>query len=264
MRKNWAAFRGWPTRLQVLSWLFVVLLAIGLVSSALGVGATPSSNAAGGSATSTDASSHSTATTAERHPVPGQPDPLHPSAALTPGATFAGVTKDQVCVAGYSASVRSVSDSTRDQVFAEYNLASANRGDYEVDHLISLELGGSNDIKNLWPQPLHDSGHDDAVDKDELENQLHSLVCNGEVSLTDAQTAIVHWDTVQLASLVSTTTTSTLPPTTRPPATSPPATEPAVTPGNGATALCNDGTYSYAAHHQGACSHHGGVAVFYK
>ncbi|MFG2794278.1 DUF3761 domain-containing protein [Streptomyces sp. NPDC048419] len=34
--------------------------------------------------------------------------------------------------------------------------------------------------------------------------------------------------------------------------------------GSGATALCNDGTYSYAAHHQGACSHHGGVAVFYR
>ncbi|MFF9228500.1 MULTISPECIES: DUF3761 domain-containing protein [unclassified Streptomyces] len=32
----------------------------------------------------------------------------------------------------------------------------------------------------------------------------------------------------------------------------------------GATALCNDGTYSYAAHHQGACSHHGGVAVFFR
>ncbi len=31
----------------------------------------------------------------------------------------------------------------------------------------------------------------------------------------------------------------------------------------GATAKCNDGTYSYAAHHQGACSHHHGVAVFY-
>ncbi|MFS4093917.1 DUF3761 domain-containing protein [Streptomyces sp. AF1A] len=34
--------------------------------------------------------------------------------------------------------------------------------------------------------------------------------------------------------------------------------------GNGATARCNDGTYSYAAHHQGACSHHGGAAVFYR
>lgn len=37
-----------------------------------------------------------------------------------------------------------------------------------------------------------------------------------------------------------------------------------VAPGNGATALCHDGTYSYAAHHQGACSWHGGVAQFYK
>nr|WP_268981283.1 DUF3761 domain-containing protein [Streptomyces sabulosicollis] len=36
----------------------------------------------------------------------------------------------------------------------------------------------------------------------------------------------------------------------------------ATSPRSGATALCNDGTYSYAAHHQGACSHHGGVAVF--
>ena len=31
-----------------------------------------------------------------------------------------------------------------------------------------------------------------------------------------------------------------------------------------ATAKCNDGTYSYAERHQGACSNHGGVAEFYK
>lgn len=58
------------------------------------------------------------------------------------------------------------------------------------------------------------------------------------------------------------------PPAPAPPAPAPeapaPAPAPPVTPGNGATALCNDGTYSYAAHHQGACSHHGGVNVFYK
>jgi hypothetical protein len=28
----------------------------------------------------------------------------------------------------------------------------------------------------------------------------------------------------------------------------------------GATAQCKDGTYSHAKNHQGACSHHGGVA----
>lgn len=31
----------------------------------------------------------------------------------------------------------------------------------------------------------------------------------------------------------------------------------------GATARCNDGTYSYSQHRQGTCSHHGGVAEWY-
>ena len=31
-----------------------------------------------------------------------------------------------------------------------------------------------------------------------------------------------------------------------------------------ATAQCNDGTYSYAEHHQGACSGHDGVKVWYR
>ena len=31
----------------------------------------------------------------------------------------------------------------------------------------------------------------------------------------------------------------------------------------GACAKCGDGTYSFAQHHRGACSHHGGVAVWY-
>lgn len=44
----------------------------------------------------------------------------------------------------------------------------------------------------------------------------------------------------------------------------PVAPAPAPVDGGGATALCNDGSLSYAAHHQGACSHHGGVATFYK
>jgi Protein of unknown function (DUF3761) len=41
-------------------------------------------------------------------------------------------------------------------------------------------------------------------------------------------------------------------------------TEPPVDDHGGATALCNDGTLSYSAHHRGTCSHHGGVAQFYN
>ena len=53
-----------------------------------------------------------------------------------------------------------------------------------------------------------------------------------------------------------------------PPPPPPPAQNiaplPAPDSSGGATALCNDGTLSYSAHHQGTCSHHGGVAVWYK
>jgi hypothetical protein len=32
----------------------------------------------------------------------------------------------------------------------------------------------------------------------------------------------------------------------------------------GATALCTDGSLSFAEHHQGACSNHGGVSIWYQ
>jgi hypothetical protein len=230
------------------------------------------SGSSGGSTLKASASSSTTTTTEHVTPstVAGQPDTLHPSQSLTPGATFPGVTAAQVCVSGYSTSVRDVSSSERDQVFAEYGLKNVDRSQYDVDHLISLELGGSNDITNLWPEPLN--GSDAAKSKDTVENRLHDLVCSGQLALTDAQAAIVQWDKVDLAALASTTTTAppvTQPPTTTPPSPAPPpaaapTTAAPTTPGNGATALCNDGTYSYAAHHQSACSHHGGVAIFYK
>jgi hypothetical protein len=56
---------------------------------------------------------------------------------------------------------------------------------HEVDHLISLELGGSNIIRNLWPEPY--AGRWDARTKDVLENRLHDLVCARQLSLRRAQ-----------------------------------------------------------------------------
>lgn len=41
-------------------------------------------------------------------------------------------------------------------------------------------------------------------------------------------------------------------------------TAPPVDDHGGATALCNDGSLSYSLHHRGTCSHHDGVAVWYK
>jgi hypothetical protein len=55
----------------------------------------------------------------------------------------------------------------------------------EVDDLISLELGGSNDIKNLWPQPYYP--RPGAHEKDVLENWLHKQVCARNISIGRAQ-----------------------------------------------------------------------------
>ena len=108
-----------------------------------------------------------------------------PDSACTPGAVFADVTKDQVCVPGYSSGVRNVPDSVKNQVYAEYGVASHTTGEYEVDHLISLELGGSNDIANLWPEPAEP--RPGFHEKDKVENYLHQQVCNGAMSMADAQ-----------------------------------------------------------------------------
>jgi 5-methylcytosine-specific restriction endonuclease McrA len=58
----------------------------------------------------------------------------------------------------------------------------------EIDHLISRELGGDDALENLWPQPY--TQHPGAHEKDWLENQLHKEVCNGDITLDEAQKEI--------------------------------------------------------------------------
>lgn len=117
--------------------------------------------------------------------------PMFPHRALTPGATLP-VSTAEVCVPGYSREVRDVSSATKREVFARYGLisvfADSTRNDFEVDHLIPLALGGSNDIHNLWPQ-AYGTAPWNARLKDRLENRLRQLVCAGELPLAEAQRA---------------------------------------------------------------------------
>jgi hypothetical protein len=84
--------------------------------------------------------------------------------------------------------VRNVSTSEKDQVYAEYGIASHSPGQYEVDHLVSLELGGSNDVANLWPEAA--SPTPGFHQKDQVENYLHDQVCTGAIPLATAQQEI--------------------------------------------------------------------------
>ena len=111
-----------------------------------------------------------------------------PDRRCTPGATF-NVGAAQVCVSGYSQRVRNVPESEKRQVYAEYGIRSHSSGQYEVDHLIPLELGGSNSIRNLWPEAANP--RPGFHEKDRLENKLHRLVCTvHSLSLRKAQSLI--------------------------------------------------------------------------
>jgi anti-sigma factor RsiW len=112
-----------------------------------------------------------------------------PDPSLTPGETTP-VSKSEVCGANAMTEENSqIPEDLKQAVFAEYGLRNAPRGAYEVDFLITPELGGSVSIRNLWPEPYYSRAWN-ALVKDVLEDRLHTLVCSGALDLTVAQREI--------------------------------------------------------------------------
>jgi hypothetical protein len=87
-------------------------------------------------------------------------DPIRPDPKLTPGAVFPNATVEEITQKGYAnrlnGGVRHVPATVKRRVFIAYfGREPGMQGHYEIDHLISLELGGSNDPKNLWPESYY-------------------------------------------------------------------------------------------------------------
>lgn len=98
-----------------------------------------------------------------------------PDPACTPGATDPQVTQDTIgqtiCVHGWTTQIRppvSETGPAKTRLMRAYNVSGAS----ELDHLVPLELGGSSDVTNLWPEPgpVPDP-------KDDAESALNVLVC---------------------------------------------------------------------------------------
>ena len=122
------------------------------------------------------------------------PDPRCTPGAVDPNVTQANL-RSTICHPGYTKTVRpsaSVTDRFKFEVaYPAYREPHSKKT--ELDHLVSLELGGANDAVNLWPEypPTPNP-------KDKVENALHAAVCDGRVKLTAAQNAIAaNWQTAE-------------------------------------------------------------------
>jgi hypothetical protein len=111
---------------------------------------------------------------------------------LTPGVARP-LTTAQVCSTKWGKDRRHVTERMKRHVFAAYGVPLTDRKRYEVDHLIPRELGGADDVLNLWPQSW--TGAQNAHLKDRDENRLHRAVCAGTLTLAAAQTAMRTWGT---------------------------------------------------------------------
>lgn len=112
-----------------------------------------------------------------------------PDPECTPGAIFAEATRERVCQAGYTATVRKVPDSLKKKVFKEYGISATQPfGSYEIDHFIPLAIGGSNDIANLFPEAA--DPFPGFHEKDLVENYLQHEVCLGHIEIGAAQRVI--------------------------------------------------------------------------
>ena len=86
---------------------------------------------------------------------------------------------------------RAMTNARRDEVLTRYKLPAGPHPDYEIDHLIPLCLGGSDDVSNLWPQPRRSIEPKwTAEAKERLERTLCNLVCDQLLDLSDAQEMI--------------------------------------------------------------------------
>lgn len=115
----------------------------------------------------------------------------------TPGALNHGVTQSNIqstiCRHGWTATVRPSSSFTtrlKNEQKILYGEANVSNSELEEDHQLPLGIGGDPRSKfNLWPQPIRF-----ARVKDRMENGLRVAVCNGRMTLADAQqTMLREW-----------------------------------------------------------------------
>lgn len=81
---------------------------------------------------------------------------------------------------------RSVSSSTKKQIYVDYSIPTQCKKRFTIDHFIPLSLGGSNSKLNLWPEHVYVK-----ATRQNLENQLYWDIRGGKITQAEAIEIIV-------------------------------------------------------------------------
>jgi hypothetical protein len=79
-------------------------------------------------------------------------DPILPDLRITPGVYRKNLSKYKICHTKWGLDKRHVTLSMKKKVFIVYGILYSRHSEFEVDHLISRELGGADVVDNLWPE----------------------------------------------------------------------------------------------------------------
>jgi hypothetical protein len=111
-------------------------------------------------------------------------DPVRTPGVLNPNVTQVNI-RSTICRHGWTATIRppvSYTNALKRKQMRQYG-ETGSMSDYQEDHLISLEMGGNpTDPRNLWPEP-----YPRAAEMDQIENELNSEICDGKLTLAEAQ-----------------------------------------------------------------------------
>lgn len=127
-------------------------------------------------------------------PAPALPDPRRTPGVYDPAITQANIAAT-ICNPNFVAARKPPPSWTAAVThrMAAVLLPNVDPGDLVLDQLVPIALGGApTDYRNLWLQSW--AGQEGAPKKDGLETLLNRRVCNGQLSLADAQQAVaMNW-----------------------------------------------------------------------
>jgi hypothetical protein len=185
--------------LLLLAGALALLAAAAVVGGAAGSGSARAARLAPSGLVYSSASAH----TIQRQPAAGschalgsglyeRPDPRCNPGAVNPEVTQATLSST-ICRSGWTSKVRPPESVTEPEKLADlraYGVGPASR--FEYDHIVPLELGGAvNDRRNLWPEPDYQAPTGFYLNpKDRLESVLRRRVCDGALTLAQAQRLI--------------------------------------------------------------------------